>query len=166
MGDHDTSGADRGAGGEDWGAHAVALVEAAVGALGIDPAKARLPSGPGATYVLRRGSAQVLVSVLGASGGGGGDAGAEATLQVVSPVVKLPPAGAREALFEKLLRLNAGEARGASFALLGDEVVLLTTRAARDLDASEVDAALRLIGRLADRFDDALAAEFGAERAR
>jgi hypothetical protein len=59
-----------------------------------------------------------------------------------------------------------GEARGTSFAGWGDERTPRTTRATRDFDVSKekgVVTAPRSIGRLSDRLDDALAAEFGAE---
>jgi hypothetical protein len=141
---------------------AITLVEASIRALGLDPGQARLPGdGPGARFSLRRGSAQVFVLVVAPSG-----TEAAGTLRVVAPVIELPAAEKRLALFERLLRLNAAEARGCAFALSDDAVVVVCERSVRDLDASEVDSAIRTVGAVADHLDDALAREFDATRAR
>jgi len=141
---------------------AIALVETSIRSLGIDPAQARAPQeGPGARFALRRGSAEVFVVLAPPS-----QHDAEGTLRIVAPVIQLPPAERRLALFERLLRINAAEARGCAFALSEESVVIVHERSVRDLDASEVDAAIRMVGAVADHFDDALAREFGATLAR
>lgn len=141
---------------------AITLVETTIRALGLDPAQARVPhDGPGARFALRRGSAEVLVLLAGPSG-----SDAVGTLRVVAPVIALPSVERRLELYERLLRLNGSEARGCAFALSDDAVVIVHERSVRDLDASEVDAAIRTVGAVADHFDDALAREFDAARAR
>ncbi|MDQ3031971.1 MAG: YbjN domain-containing protein [Myxococcota bacterium] len=141
---------------------AIELVEEAIRKLGIDPAEARAPGG--GAYALRRGSARIAVAIHGAVSAAEGVSEREGTLRVAAPVVKLPQEATRGALFEHLLELNARELIGASFGVLAGEVVVVSERSLRDLDASEVDAAIRAIGRLADKWDDELATRFGAPR--
>ena len=81
------------------------------------------------------------------------------------PYQKVTVTGDREAaLYKRLLEANASELVGVAFGLRDGEVVLVSERSVRDLDGSEVDALIRSVGRVADRFDDALAKEFGAQR--
>lgn len=136
---------------------AMGLVEEAIRKLGIDPAQARTP-GEGVSYALRRGSARIAVAIHA------GTAQRMGTLRVGAPVVKLPEEAHRAGLFAHLLELNARELVGAAFGVLDGEVVVVTERPLRDLDASEVDAAIRGVGQLADTWDDTLAGRFGVKR--
>lgn len=141
-------------------AAAITLVETSIRSLGLDPAQARVPQdGPGARFALRRGSAQVFV-IVAAPGGSDTDG----TLRIVAPVIPVPPVAQRLALYERLLRLNATETHGCAFALSDESVVIVQERSVRDLDASEVDVAIRTVGAAANHFDDALARELAAAR--
>ena len=95
------------------------LVEETIQKLGIDPASAAIPGDASTVaYALKRGSARVIVAVHGA--------GAEGTLRVVAPVVRVPDdATAASALFRRLLELNARELQGAAFGLFGDDAVVI-----------------------------------------
>ena len=132
------------------------MVEAAIAALGIDPAAARVPSAAAPQWALRRGSARIFVGVH--------DDGGDGLLRLIAPVVKLPDEASRPALFAHLLELNARELAGVAFGITGADVVLVSQRSLRDLDRSEVDAALAAIGRAADHHDDALSKRFGTVR--
>ena len=139
--------------------NAVGLVESVIRGLGLVPAETALPSEePTKTraYALRRGSARVVVALHTSETGG--------TIRVLAPCVKLGPAPSAE-LLKHLLELNARELVGAAFGVYGDEVVVVIERSTDDLDASEVDAMIRGVGRIADRHDDALAQRFGVRRA-
>ncbi|HJL20290.1 MAG TPA: YbjN domain-containing protein [Sandaracinaceae bacterium LLY-WYZ-13_1] len=138
---------------------AVALVEQTIRGLGIDPGASRSQREGHVAYALRRGSARILVAVHAPS-----DGLPEGRLRVVAPVIHLPAADREHALFRRLLELNATELVGSAFAISGGEVVVVTERAVSDLDASEVDAMIRNVGRVADRWDDQLAERFGATR--
>lgn len=139
---------------------AVSLVEQTIAALGVDPQRSRLAADGGVErFSLRRGSAALVVALH--PPGQGDDAG---TIRVVAPVVRMPSSGPTPELLLRLLRANADELVGAAFGVQAGEVVLLAERSIRDLDASEVDALIRTIGRDADRYDDALAREFGTTR--
>lgn len=136
---------------------AIGLVEATIKGLGVDPGQAKIPGDQKTVaYALRRGSARVVVAIARDAGGG--------TLRVLAPVVKAPAADREAAVFKRLLELNAREASGAAFGLFGDDVVAVAERGVKDLDASEVDAIVKNVGRVADRWDDALAKEFGLKR--
>ncbi|MFW6067108.1 MAG: YbjN domain-containing protein [Myxococcota bacterium] len=139
---------------------AVSLVEQTLAALGVDPAQSRLPGeGEGRRFSLRRGSAAIQVTVHPPPPGE--EVG---TLRVVAPVVRLPSGGPSVEMLLRLLRANAEELVGVAFGITEGEVVLLAERSTRDLDASEVDAMIRTVGREADRCDDVLAEEFGTTR--
>jgi len=146
FGDHD---ADR----------AVDLVEQAIRGLGIDPAASRTEREGHVAFAMRRGSARILAAIHGPTAELGGG-----RLRVVAPVVRLPGNDREAALCRRLLEANATELVGAAFAISGQEVVVVAERGVRDLDASEVDAMIRTVGRVADRYDDELATAFGAVR--
>lgn len=138
---------------------AIEMVEATIRALGVDPAAAKIPGDDKThAYALRRGSARVVVAIMRGEHGHG-------TLRVLAPVVHAPPADQEAAVFRRLLELNAREVSGAAFGLFGSEVVAVAERATKDLDPSEVEANVKNVGRVADRWDDALAKEFGLKRA-
>lgn len=140
---------------------AVSLVEQSIAALGVDPERSRMAGEGGVRqFSLRRGSAALLVAIH--PPGQGADAG---SIRVVAPVVRMPDGGPTVELLMRLLRANADELVGAAFGVRDGEVVLVAERSVRDLDASEVDAMIRTVGRDADRYDDALAQEFGTLRA-
>lgn len=138
---------------------AIELVETTIRGLGVDPSAARIPGDDKTrAYALRRGSARVVVAVGRGEGGGG-------TLRVLAPVVSVPDAASEAKVFRRLLELNAREISGAAFGIFGDEIVVVVERTTKDLDASEVDQIVKTVGRVADRWDDALAKEFGLKRA-
>lgn len=133
---------------------AVEMVEATIRGLGVDPAAAKIPGDERThAYALRRGSARVVVAIT------------RGTLRVLAPVVRAPDAAKEAAVFRRLLELNAREVSGAAFGLFGDEIVAVAERSTKDLDPSEVEANVKNVGRVADRWDDALAKEFGLKRA-
>lgn len=138
---------------------AIDLVKATIKGLGVDPERAVIPGDAKTTaYALRRGSARVVIAIARGEGG-------EGVLRVLSPVVRLPPAEKEAHVFRRLLELNARELHGASFGIFGDEIVVTEERSVRDLDPSEVEEVVKNVGRIADRWDDALAMEFGLTRA-
>jgi len=146
--------------GNDY-ARAVALVENTVRGLGLDPAKCRMETAEGGRgYSLRRGSASMLVMLQ--HGTRSDDVG---TLRIVAPIVVLPTDTAKEhSLFRRLLNANAKDLGGTAFAVADGQVIVVSERSVQDLNASEVEVIVRSVGRIADRFDDVLAAEFGVQR--
>jgi len=138
---------------------ALALVEAAIRRLGIDPDASRSERPGHVAFALRRGSARILIAIHEPAG-----EREEARIRVVAPVVKLPDEAKHLDLFRWLLQANAAELVGAAFALSANEVVVVSERSTTDLDASEVDSMIRNVGRVADRYDDEIADSFDAVR--
>lgn len=133
-------------------------VEATLRDLGLDPAKNAIEPAPGGlAWHVARGSADVMIALNPASGGG------SARLRLVSPVVRVD-FDVKPAMLMRLLELNAAKLPGIAFGVLGDKVVLVAERSVRDLDRGEVEELLAAIGHYADKYDDELAREFGGAR--
>lgn len=138
---------------------AVALVERSIRGLGVDPEAGRAEREGHVAFALRRGSARILAAVHAPT-----PELPEGRLRVVAPVVHLPRPEQEVPLYRRLLEANATELVNAAFAISGQEVVIVSERSLRDLDGSEVDSMIRIVGRLADRYDDELAGKYGAKR--
>ena len=140
------------------------VVESALRTLGLVPEEV-LVSRPGAecAWAMKRGSARALVALVTRE-----VAGQPAEhLRVVAPVLAFADEGSqvpREALFLRVLELNAAGLAACAFGVLGDSIVLVSERPTRDLDESEVLYAIRQVAALADVFDDQLVAAFGGRR--
>jgi Putative bacterial sensory transduction regulator len=142
--------------------NAKTLVEGVLRKIGLDPTtcKAQAAGQSQAAWTLKRGSASVLVAVTHHEGENA------AYLRVAAPIVTLPADPARHnALFRKLLELNAAGLANAAFGLIGDRVVVVSERPAAGLDEVEVDQSIRHLAAVADTFDDRLEKDFGATRA-
>jgi len=145
---------------EDAFVVAKALVEKVIAGLGLDPTAVRAKSADGqANWTLQRGSAAVLVSLVVLEKSGG------VHLRVVSPLVTLPEASKREALFRRLLELNAGGLGNAAFGLVNDRVVAVSERPAAGLDEAELGQMIRHLAAVADTYDDRLVKDFGGKLA-
>lgn len=137
------------------------MVEGAIRKIGLDPAtlERHAPTKDAAdqlAWTLKRGSAAVLIMLLKRAD--------VASLRVVSPTIVFDPAR-KDALFARLLELNAEGMMGCAFAIVGDKVVVVTERPIVDLSEGEVAHAIRLVAGVSDTYDDKLVAEFGGKRA-
>jgi len=134
-------------------------VEATLKKLGLDPKQAAVKDTEDqATYTMLRGSAAVLVTVVHRV------EQKAVFLRVASPVF-IPAEGNREALYKRLLELNASGLANAAFGLMGDKVVAVSERPAENLDPGEVEQMVRHLSAVADTYDDRLVKEFGGKRA-
>lgn len=141
-----------------------AVVESALRTLGLVPEEI-LVSRPDAecAWAMKRGSARALVALVTRELTGQ----PAQHLRVVAPVLAFADEGSevpREALFLRVLELNAAGLAACAFGVLGDSIVLVSERPTRDLDESEVLYAIRQVAALADVFDDQLVASFGGRR--
>jgi hypothetical protein len=133
-------------------------VEKAIAKLGLDPDSCTIDAQEGgAAWYLTRGSADVMVALNPGSGDVPG------RLRLVAPIVRVD-FDAKPALLMRLLELNATELPGIAFGVLGNKVVLLAERSVFDLDLTEVEELLRVIGHFADKYDDELVKQFGGAR--
>jgi hypothetical protein len=136
------------------------LVEQTIRKLGLDPGGSRAKDAPTTcSWTLQRGSAAILVNLTYRKEDN------NLYLRVVSPVVTLPEASRREALFTRILELNGSGLANCAFGLIGDRVVLVSERPAEGLDPEEVEQIIRHLGAVADTYDDRLVKEFGGRRA-
>ena len=134
-------------------------VEATLKKLGIDPTQAQVKkTDDQVSYTLMRGSASVLVTVVHRP------EQKAVFIRVASPVL-VPAEDKQEALFKRLLELNAAGLANAAFGLLGGKVVAVSERPAEGLDPSEVEQMIRHLSAVADTYDDRLVKEFGGKRA-
>jgi hypothetical protein len=134
-------------------------VEATLTKLGLDPAKSLVKATDDqASYTLMRGSASVLVTVVHRTEQNA------VFLRVASPVMT-PADDKRDALYKRLLEMNAGGLANASFGLLNDKVVVVSERPAEGLDEGEVEQIIKHLSAVADTYDDRLVKEFGGKRA-
>jgi hypothetical protein len=106
------------------------------------------------SWKVPKGSAVVRVSLI--------DRPDFAHLRVASAVFRHPPDVDRVLLYQDLLQRNA-EICGAAFAVLGDQVVLVSERSTLDLDRSELADIFTRVQTYADDFDDVLVAAYGGE---
>ncbi len=136
------------------------LVESVVTKLGLDPAKVlRSESDEHVSFAVKRGSATVVVAAGRAPDG-------HLFVRVAAPVILLPDdASKHQALFQRLLELNAEGLSNAAFGLLDGRVVAVSERPAAGIDSDEIEQMVRHLAAVADTFDDRLAADFGAQRA-
>ncbi len=140
---------------------ASALVQEAIGELGVDAQKALANEGPNhRSWTLQRGSAAVLVTLTARDAGPGER---RVYLRVISPMMSLPPATAREGLYRHLLELNAQGLANAAFGIVNDRVVAVSERPAEDMQREEVVQMLRHLAAVADTYDDRLVQAFGGE---
>jgi hypothetical protein len=136
---------------------AIELVESVLVDLGHRLAEARASiSGCARAWRVPKGSATVDVALL--------DRPDSYHLRVAASVLTLDRKVDRQALFERLLSLNASQLVGDAFALRGDQVLLVGQRSTLDLDRSEVSELIERVMVDADHFDDMLLEEFGGRR--
>ena len=136
------------------------LVEKTIQRLGIDPVAARAKDTPmTASWTFQRGSAAILVNLTQRKEDD------LLYLRVISPIMTLPEAPARDALFVRLLELNGKGLANCAFGLIGDRVVVVSERPAAGLDTEEAEQIVRHLAAVADTYDDRLVKEFGGRRA-
>ena len=136
------------------------LVETSIKNLGIDPLAARAKDAPTTvSWTFQRGSAALLVNLTRRK------EDENLYFRVVSPVMTLPDAVSREALFVRLLELNGKGLANCAFGLIGDRVVVVSERPAQGLDGEEAEQIIRHLAAVADTYDDRLVKEFGGTRA-
>ena len=137
------------------------MVERVISELNLSPHDNQLQTEDGSpAWGLMRGSAQVFIFIK--PGKQDDDFN---TIQVVSPVMRLPEAPHHQsALFKHLLEINACEITGAAFGLKDETIVIIADRSTQDLDRSEVKDMILRIGYFADNYDDDLVNQYGGKR--
>ena len=113
-------------------------------------------SDAGHLWKFKYGSVRVFVQLTGST--------EEDTLTVWSSVLKLPAQNERE-MMRRLLEMNWSSTYEARFGILGDEIVVLSSRSVSDLNPGEISRSITVVATIADDHDEALQEEFGAQAA-
>ena len=140
-------------GDETLTANHVEVIEAVIDSLDQDQSAMVSRSEQGTLWKFSYGSVEVYVQLTGTSD--------EDTLTVWSPVLSLP-AKDEPKLMRHLLEMNCGETFEASFGVLGDRVVVLSSRQLADMSPGEVSRIMTIVATIADDNDERLQAEHGA----
>jgi len=107
----------------------------------------------GTFWKFKYGSVEVFVQLTGNSD--------EDILTIWSPVLNLP-AKDEPKLMRHILEMNCGETFEACFGILGQQVVVLTSRPLADISPGEISRLMTIVATIADDNDEALQAEYGA----
>lgn len=130
----------------------VEVIETVIGSLDSDKTAMVSETEGGYVWKFKYGTVEVFVQLTGLSN--------EDTISAWSAVLKLP-ARDEAKLTRKLLELNWSNTLEARFAILNDEIVVLSTRSIADLSPGEISRAITLVATIADEQDEPLQAEFG-----
>ncbi|HEY9649889.1 MAG TPA: YbjN domain-containing protein [Coleofasciculaceae cyanobacterium] len=107
----------------------------------------------GHLWKFKYGSVEVFVQLTGSTD--------DDTFTVWSSVLQLPAKNEPQ-LMRKLLEMNWSDTFEAHFAIVDNQVVVLSTRTVAELSAGEISRSITVVATIADDNDDALHAEFGA----
>ncbi|HEY9734933.1 MAG TPA: YbjN domain-containing protein [Trichocoleus sp.] len=131
----------------------IEIVETVISSLDQDNSALVSHTEEGHLWKFKYGSVEVYVQLTGTE--------ETDTLTVWSPVLSLP---AREEtqLMRHLLEMNCGETFEACFGILGEQVVVLSSRILQGITPAEISRLMTIVATIADDNDEALAAEYGA----
>jgi hypothetical protein len=131
-----------------------ALIEDLLRSYGVEPADHLTSENPGRiVYGLTRGSAQLYLILSYDEQG--------AWLQVISPILGLPPEDKKLACYEELLKLNASSLINCALSIENDKICIGSDRTTKDIQASELQDMVLSVSKFADDLDDPLAETYG-----
>jgi hypothetical protein len=107
----------------------------------------------GFLWKFKYGSVEVFVQLTGSTD--------DDTFTVWSAVLPLPAKNEPE-LMRKLLEMNWSDTFESCFAIVDNQVVVLSSRTVAELSAGEISRAITVVATIADDNDEALQSEFGA----
>ncbi|HEY9882167.1 MAG TPA: YbjN domain-containing protein [Thermosynechococcaceae cyanobacterium] len=137
---------------ENAAANIVDVIETVIDSLDSDNTAMVSDTDGGHVWKFKYGTVEVFVQLTGLS--------TEDTISAWAAVLKLP-ARDEAKLTRKLLELNWSGTLEARFAILDNEIVVLSTRSLADLSPGEISRAITLVATIADDQDEPLQAEFG-----
>lgn len=105
----------------------------------------------GYIWKFQYGTVEVFVQLTGET---------EEDLFTVWSIVLPIPSQNQEKLMRSLLEMNWSGTFEASFAVINDQVVLMSQRTVNDLSASEISRAITLVATLADQWDEELQSQY------
>ena len=106
----------------------------------------------GHLWKFKYGSVEVFVQLTGSTD--------DDTLTVWASVLNLPAKNEPE-LMRKLLEMNSAETFESRFAIINNQVILITTRTVAELSPGEISRAITVVATIADNNEDLLQEQFG-----
>lgn len=128
------------------------VIETVISSLDSDNTAMVNHSEESSTWKFTYGSVEVFIQITGETD--------DDFLTVWASVLKLP-ATDEPGLMRKLLEMNWGETFETRFAILNDEVCVLSQRTVADLSPVEISRTITLVATIADDNDEALKEAFG-----
>jgi hypothetical protein len=138
---------------ETTASNPVEVIETVIASLDSDQTAMVNHHQEGYLWKFKYGTVEVFVQLSGLAD--------EDSITVWSSVLKLPAKNESQ-LMRKLLEMNWSSTLEARFAILDDQVVVVSTRSLTDVSPSEISRAITIVATLADDNDERLQAEFGA----
>jgi hypothetical protein len=133
-----------------------AMIQELLESFGFNPAEHLMSESEGQiVYGLTRGSAQLYIILNNDTAG--------AWVQVISPILGLPPEDQRLDCYEALLKLNAGSLVNCALGIENDKICIGSDRSTKDIQASELHDMVLCVSKFADDLDDMLAEKYGCE---
>ena len=129
----------------------VEVIETVISSLDQDNTAMVSQTDAGHLWKFNYGSVEVFVQLTGSTD--------EDTLTVWSSVLNLPAKNEPQ-LMRKLLEMNGAQTIEARFAIINDQVVVLSSRTVAELSPGEISRAITIVAAIADNNDEALQAEF------
>lgn len=130
----------------------VEIIETVISSLEQDQSAMVNHSNEGYLWKFKYGSVEVFVQLTGQTD--------EDTFKVWSSVMKLPAKNEAQ-LMRKLLEMNWSETFEAGFGIVGDQIIVSSTRTVAELSPGEVSRNITVVATVADDNDEALQAEYG-----
>jgi hypothetical protein len=129
------------------------VIETVISSLDTEDTAMVNKSDAGHLWKFKYGTVEVFVQLTGLS--------EDDTLTVWSSVLKLPAKDELQ-LSRKLLEMNWTATLEARFAILNDEIVVVSSRTLADVSPGEISRSITIVATIADEQDEPLQTQFGA----
>jgi len=129
----------------------VDVIEAVIASLDTDKTAMVSQSNGGYTWKFKYGTIEAFVHLSGISD--------EDTLTVWATVLKAPFKNEAQ-LLKEVMELNWSTTLEARFALMADEIVIVSSRLMADISPGEISRSITIVASLADEYDEPLQAKY------
>ena len=137
---------------EDTAANHIEVIETVISSLETDQTAMVSHANDQYLWKFKYGTVEVMVQLSGTED--------EDTLTVWAPVLNLPAKNEAQ-LMQKLLKMNWSETFEARFAIIGNEVVVVSSRTLEELTPAETSRIMTIVATIADDVDEPLQQEYG-----
>ncbi|HEY9851096.1 MAG TPA: YbjN domain-containing protein [Leptolyngbyaceae cyanobacterium] len=137
---------------EVTGVNYVEVIQTVISSMAQDDSAMVNHSETGDIWKFKYGTVEVFVQLTGSTD--------DDTFTVWSSVLRLPAKNEPQ-LMRKLLEMNGTETFEARFAIVNEQVVVISSRTVAELSPGEVSRAITIVATIADNNDELLQKEFG-----